>query len=50
MDIDSLPASLGNFDLIVNETLEFGGGVQVAKWRSRETGLSVVHADIEGTI
>lgn len=43
-----VPQHLGNFDLIVQEQLEFAD-LRVAKWRSRETGLKVVHIDVEGT-
>ena len=42
------PESFGNFDLVKRVGLEFTD-VQVSKWKSRETGLSVVHLDYEGT-
>jgi hypothetical protein len=37
----------GNFDLIKRIKLDFTD-VVVSKWRSRVTGLSVVHLDYEG--
>jgi hypothetical protein len=37
----------GNFDLVKKIKLGFTD-VQVSKWRSRVTGLSVVHLDYEG--
>jgi hypothetical protein len=42
-----IPQLVGNFELITEETLEFAD-VRVAKWRSKETGLKVVWADVEG--
>jgi len=39
--------SFGNFDLIKRVKLDFTD-VTVSKWRSRVTGLSVVHLDYEG--
>ena len=41
------PQSYGNFDLVKDVKLKFTD-VQVSKWKSRETGLSVVHIDYEG--
>lgn len=41
------PESFENFDLVKRVKLEFTD-VQVSKWKSRETGLSVVHLDYEG--
>ena len=41
--------SIGNFDLIKRINLGFAN-VQVTKWRSRKTGLSVVHLDYEGML
>ncbi|KAI0734519.1 Metalloenzyme, LuxS/M16 peptidase-like protein [Fomitopsis betulina] len=43
------PESFGNFDLVKRVKLEFTD-VQVSKWKSRETGLSVVHLDYEAPI
>lgn len=37
----------GNFDLIKRIKLDFTD-VVISKWRSRITGLSVVHLDYEG--
>lgn len=37
----------GNFDLVKRVKLDFTD-VTVSKWRSRITGLSVVHLDYEG--
>lgn len=38
---------LGNFDLVKRVKLDFTD-VVISKWRSRITGLSVVHLDYEG--
>lgn len=45
--LNAIPSKLGNFELITEETLEFAD-VKIAKWRSKETGLKVVWADVEG--
>lgn len=37
----------GNFDLIAKTKLDYTD-VLISKWKSRETGLSVVHLDYEG--
>jgi hypothetical protein len=42
------PEKFGNFDLVKSFKLGFTD-VHVSKWRSRVTGLSVVHLDYEGT-
>ncbi len=39
--------SFGNFDLVRRVKLDFTD-VVVSKWRSRVTGLSVVHLDYTG--
>lgn len=39
--------TFGNFDLIKRVKLDYTD-VEVSKWQSRETGLSVVHIDFEG--
>ena len=39
--------SYGNFDLVAKTKLDYTD-VLVSKWKSRETGLSVVHLDYEG--
>ena len=46
--IEKLPKSVGNFELLVEEELEFAKDIRVAKWRSKETGMKVVWADVEG--
>ena len=38
----------GNFDLVRRLKLDFAD-IEVSKWQSRVTGLSVVHLDYEGT-
>lgn len=38
----------GNFDLVKRVKLDFSD-ITVSKWRSRITGLTVVHLDYEGT-
>ncbi|KAG6845767.1 hypothetical protein H0H87_003821 [Tephrocybe sp. NHM501043] len=43
----TLPESYGNFDLVKRVKLDFTD-VTVSKWRSRKSGLSVVHLDYEG--
>lgn len=43
------PESFGNFDLVKKVKLGFTD-VEVSKWRSRVTGLSVVHVDYEAPI
>ena len=40
--------SYGNFDLVRRLKLDFAD-IVVSKWQSRETGLSVVHLDYDGT-
>jgi hypothetical protein len=42
------PQSFGNYDLIKRVKLDFTD-VVVSKWKSRITGLTVVHLDYEGT-
>ena len=41
--------SFANFDLVKRVKLDFTD-VTVSKWRSRVTGLSVVHLDYEGAL
>lgn len=41
------PEKFGNFDLVRRFKLDFTD-VTISKWRSRITGLSVVHLDYEG--
>ncbi|KAG5342382.1 hypothetical protein C0989_002217 [Termitomyces sp. Mn162] len=45
----TIPESFGNFDLVKRVKLDFTD-VTVSKWRSRTTGLSVVHLDYEGKL
>ncbi|KAH0590626.1 hypothetical protein H2248_000757 [Termitomyces sp. 'cryptogamus'] len=45
----TIPESFGNFDLVKRVKLDFTD-VTVSKWRSRTTGLSVVHLDYEAPI
>ncbi|KAG6888680.1 hypothetical protein C0995_006670 [Termitomyces sp. Mi166 len=45
----TIPESFGNFDLLKRVKLDFTD-VTVSKWRSRTTGLSVVHLDYEGKL
>jgi hypothetical protein len=40
--------NFGNYDLIRRVKLDFTD-VTVSKWRSRVTGLTVIHLDYEGT-
>ena len=42
-----IPESLGNFDLVKQLKLDFTD-VLVSKWRSRSTGLTVIHLDYDG--
>ena len=45
----SVPISAyGNFDLVRRIKLSFTD-VEISKWRSRVTGLSVVHVDYSGS-
>ena len=41
------PEQFGNFDLVRRVKVEYTD-VVISKWKSRETGLSVVHLDYEG--
>ncbi|EIN14202.1 hypothetical protein PUNSTDRAFT_49027 [Punctularia strigosozonata HHB-11173 SS5] len=43
------PQSYGNFDLVKRIKLTFTD-VEISKWRSRKTGLSVVHIDYDAPI
>lgn len=44
---NSIPAKLGNFNLVVQEKLDYAD-ITVAKWVSEVSGLKVVWADVEG--
>lgn len=46
---NAIPPKIGNFDLVVEENLDFAD-VTVAKWTSSVTGLKVVWADVEGPL
>ena len=41
------PTSYGNFDLIKKFKVDTGD-IVVSKYKSRETGLSIVHLDYDG--
>ena len=41
-------SKFGNFDLVTKVKLDYAD-IQVSKWRSRITGLNVVHLDYNGT-
>lgn len=47
---NEIPSSYGNFDRIVEPFNLDSAPIQIAKWKSRETGLSVVWADVEGPL
>lgn len=47
LDLPVMTQAYGNFDLLNRVKLDFTD-VVVSKWRSRVTGLSVVHLDYEG--
>lgn len=48
MSTAELPQKYENFDLVKRVKLDYTD-VTVSKWRSRVTGLSVVHLDYEGS-
>lgn len=43
----NVPKSHGNFDLVKRITMDYAPGMAVEKWKSRETGLTMVWADFE---
>lgn len=45
----TIPENYGNFDLVKQVKLDFTD-VTVSKWRSRVTGLTVIHLDYEGNL
>ncbi|EGF99466.1 zinc metalloprotease [Melampsora larici-populina 98AG31] len=45
-----IPESVGNFDRIIDPFHLESAPIKVAKWKSRETGLSVVWADVDGPL
>ncbi|EGF99472.1 zinc metalloprotease [Melampsora larici-populina 98AG31] len=45
-----IPDTVGNFDRVIEPFKMDSAPIKVAKWKSRETGLSVVWADIDGPI
>lgn len=44
---DGIAEKFGNFDLVKRVKLDYTD-VEISKWQSRVTGLSVVHLDFEG--
>lgn len=44
-----IPETVGNFDLVKKLKLDFTE-VVVSKWRSRSTGLTVIHLDYDGIL
>ena len=49
LDMGQPVESFGNYDLIKRIKLDFTD-VVVAKWKSRVTGLTVIHLDYEGLL
>jgi hypothetical protein len=49
LSTSSHPKTYGNFDLIKQVKLDFTD-VEISKWKSRRTGLSVVHLDYDGAL
>merc|ERR1711939_166207 len=45
----TLPDKHGSYDLLAKGKLDYAG-VQFAKWRSRDSGLKVVWADVESPL
>ncbi|GAA5907574.1 hypothetical protein JCM6882_004415 [Rhodosporidiobolus microsporus] len=45
-----VPSRVGNFDLVTKHRLDVPPYTTIAKWRSRESGLSVVWADTPGPV
>lgn len=43
----SIPSTVGNFQRIITPFNTDSAPIQLAKWRSKETGLTLVWADIE---
>lgn len=44
---NTLPQRHGNFDLVKRIKLDYTE-VSISQWRSRKTGLTMVHLDYEG--
>lgn len=49
ISMSDAPEKFGNFDLIKRVKLDYTD-VVISKWKSRVTGLSVVHLDYEGAV
>ncbi|CAH7682774.1 Metalloenzyme, LuxS/M16 peptidase-like protein [Phakopsora pachyrhizi] len=47
---NEIPSTYGNFDRVIEPFSLDSASVQVAKWKSRKTGLSLVWADVEGPL
>ncbi|MBW0482004.1 hypothetical protein O181_021719 [Austropuccinia psidii MF-1] len=45
-----IPSSYGNFDMVLEPFSLDSAPIQVVKWKSRETGLTVVWAQVDGPI
>lgn len=48
--LNGLPSQHGNFDLITRHDLEYAPGMSVEKWKSRETGLTVLWANFDSPL
>lgn len=47
--MSTAPETFGNFDLVKRVKLGYTD-VTISKWKSRVTGLSIVHLDYEGEL
>ncbi len=47
---NGLPSQHGNFDLVTRYDLDYAPGMSVEKWRSRETGLTVLWANFDSPL
>lgn len=43
-----LPKTFGSFDLLQDFVVDENLNIKLARWRSRESGLSVVHLEYDG--
>ncbi|SPO28432.1 related to Zn2+-dependent endopeptidase, insulinase superfamily [Ustilago trichophora] len=48
--VNGLPSKHGNFDLVTRHDLEYAPGMSVEKWKSRETGLTVLWANFDSPL
>ncbi|SNX85732.1 related to Zn2+-dependent endopeptidase, insulinase superfamily [Melanopsichium pennsylvanicum] len=48
--VDALPSKHGNFDLVTRHDLEYAPGMSVEKWKSRQTGLTVLWANFDSPL